>query len=79
MVSKRRGKFSEPSTRKGEAMPAGISRQKKTASKKGQLKKSSARTRTSLVGMKIYLPDVKPSLVGRKLLKALESLEARKR
>jgi hypothetical protein len=34
-----------------------------------------ARTRTSLVGMTIYMPDIEPSARGRKLLEALERLK----
>jgi hypothetical protein len=33
------------------------------------------RTRTSIVGMTIYMPDIKPSARGRKLLEALERLK----
>src|SRR6202041_3186503 len=34
-----------------------------------------ARTRTSIVGMTIYMPDIEPSARGRKLLEALERLK----
>jgi hypothetical protein len=33
-----------------------------------------ARTRTSLIGMTIYQPDLEPSPRGRKLLEALDSM-----
>jgi hypothetical protein len=33
-----------------------------------------ARTRTSLIGVTIYQPDVEPSARGRRLLAALESI-----
>jgi hypothetical protein len=45
------------------------------AAKKRAYKKAApirARTRTSIVGMTIYQPEVEPSPQGRKLLEALE-------
>jgi hypothetical protein len=73
MVTKRRSFSggSSASNRQGRA-PA-VARSKRHASKKGYLKASPARTRTSLVGVTIYQPDLKPTPVGRKLLEALES------
>jgi hypothetical protein len=74
MVTKRRASYnggSSSSNRQGHA--SGIARPKKRAFEKGYLKASSSRTRTSLVGVTIYQPDLKPSPVGRKLLEALES------
>jgi hypothetical protein len=38
-----------------------------------------ARTRTSLIGVKIYQPDVEPSAKGRKLLYALNSAYPRQK
>jgi hypothetical protein len=43
-----------------------------SASKNGISTDPSTRTRTSLVGMTIYQPDLQPSALGRKLLDALE-------
>jgi hypothetical protein len=64
MVSKRRTGVSEDSSAKNRhGRASGVSRPKKA---------SSTRTRTSLVGMTIYQPDLKPTPVGRKLLEALE-------
>ncbi len=71
MVSKRRASLNGDSSarnRQGHASD----RPKKRASKKVYLKATPTRTRTSLVGVTIYQPDLKPSPVGRKLLEALE-------
>jgi hypothetical protein len=38
-----------------------------------------ARTRTSLIGVTIYQPDLEPSPIGRKLLAALESTYPRQK
>jgi hypothetical protein len=46
---------------------------RKKHSKGVATKSKRARTRTSLIGMTIYQPDLKPSAKGRKLLEALES------
>ena len=49
-----------------------------TATKKRTGKKAApirARTRTSIVGMTIYMPDIEPGARSRKLLEALETLE----
>ncbi len=73
MVTKRRTGINGSSSAKTRQRHAsGGARSKKSASKKGSLKTSPARTRTSLVGMTIYQPDLEPSAVGRKLLAALE-------
>ena len=65
-----------------KSSPSGIRRAPNTtpAAKKrtGTGKKPTpirARTRTSIVGMTIYMPDIEPSARGRKLLEALETLE----
>jgi len=64
MVTKRRNGFSgDSSARNRLVRSSGVPKRKKT---------SSPRTRTSLAGMTIYQPDLKPSAVGRKLLESLE-------
>ncbi len=73
MVSKQRGSLrrkSSPSDGKGPQ--SRNSRAKKPASKSVYLRGTSTRTRTSLIGTTIYQPDVKPSILGRKLLAALK-------
>jgi len=50
-----------------------MSRPQKRPDKKVYLKASPTRTHTSLVGMTICQPDIKPSPLGRKLIEALES------
>ena len=73
MVTKRRASFNgDSSARNRQGHASGIARPKKRASKKVYLKATPTRTRTSLVGVTIYQPDLKPSPVGRKLLEALE-------
>jgi hypothetical protein len=73
MATKRRASFNgDSSARNRLGHASSISRPKKHASKKTYLKTSPTRTRTSLVGVTIYQPDLKPSPVGRKLLEALE-------
>jgi len=71
MASKRRTGLNGGSSTRTRQGRAGISRPKKSASKK-LYKAAPTRTRTSLVGMTIYQPDLKPSPVGQKLLEALE-------
>ncbi len=70
MVTKRRVSLNSGSSsrRQGHALPA--VKAKRRVHKAYQ--KGSIRTRTSLVGMTIYQPDIEPSLQGRKLLEALE-------
>lgn len=70
MVTKRHVSFNggASSRRQGRSLPT--SKAKKRVHKAYQ--KGSIRTRTSLVGMTIYQPDIEPSPQGRKLLEALE-------
>src|SRR5450631_2855767 len=72
MVTKRRAVLkSSPSGIRQEPSP--IPAAKKRTGKKTT--PTRARTRTSIVGMTIYMPDIEPSARGRKLLEALETLE----
>jgi hypothetical protein len=74
MVTKRRASFNGGSSESNpQGLASAIARPKKRAFKERYLKVSPTRTRTSLVGVTIYQPDLKPSPVGRKLLEALES------
>jgi hypothetical protein len=69
MDAKRRtGVNKDTSAKNGRLRASGVSAPRKHAPKKT----SSTRTRTSLVGMTIYQPDLQPSAVGRKLLEALK-------
>jgi hypothetical protein len=72
MVTKRRASFNAGSSSNRQGHTPSVAKLKKRAYKKAYLKASPTRTRTSLVGMTIYQPDVKPSPQGRKLLEALE-------
>ena len=73
MVSKRRAGLNGGSAAKHRrGRSSGVPRAKMSASKNGISKDPSTRTRTSLVGMTIYQPDLQPSALGRKLLDALE-------
>jgi hypothetical protein len=72
MVTKRRAVL--------KSSPSGIRREpdRTPAVKKRTGKKAApirTRTRTSIVGMTIYMPDIEPSARGRRLLEALETLE----
>jgi hypothetical protein len=71
MVSKRRNSLNADSAARNRQTRTPRISPKKYA-KRAPLKATSTRTRTSLVGMTIYQPDLKPSPVGRKLLEALE-------
>jgi hypothetical protein len=84
MAIKRRTGLNGGSSGRAQVSRAGISRSKKSASKKARegvnpftgekmMFKAKPRTRTSLVGATIYQPDLKPSPVGQRLLEALES------
>jgi hypothetical protein len=70
MVTKRRVSFNSGASSSRQGRPLPTSKAKKRVHKAYQ--KGSIRTRTSLVGMTIYQPDIKPSPQGRKLLEALE-------
>jgi len=83
MAIKRRTSLNGGSSTGTQPRRVGVSRPKKSASKKARegvnpftgekmMFKAKPRTRTSLVGATIYQPDLKPSPAGRKLLEALE-------
>jgi hypothetical protein len=55
-------------------MPRQDATWRKKHSKGVAYKSKSARTRTSLIGVTIYQPDVEPSAQGRRLLDALNSI-----
>jgi hypothetical protein len=72
MVTKRRAALKSSSSgirREPNPIPAA---KKRTSKKATPIR---ARTRTSIVGMTIYMPDIEPSARGRKLLEALETIE----
>jgi hypothetical protein len=72
MVTKRRAVLkSSPSGNRQAPSPAPAAK-KRTGKKAAPTR---VRTRTSIVGMTIYMPDVEPSARGRKLLEALERLK----
>jgi hypothetical protein len=54
-------------------MPRQLATRRKKYSKSLAPKPKRARTRTSLIGMTIYQPDLEPSDIGRRLLVALDS------
>jgi hypothetical protein len=54
-------------------LPKQVARSRKKHSKGVGTKSKRARTRTSLIGMTIYQPDLEPSAIGRRLLDALDS------
>lgn len=53
-------------------LPRQVATRHKKHSKSVATKSKRARTRTSLIGMTIYQPDIEPSAIGRKLLDALD-------
>jgi hypothetical protein len=55
-------------------LPREVATRRKKNSKSVAPKSKRARTRTSLIGMTIYQPDIKPSALGRKLLDALDTV-----
>jgi hypothetical protein len=72
MVTKRRTSIDAASFGK-RAAHTGSAKRYPTRVPETPGKRAPARTRTSLVGMTIYQPDIEPSPQGRKLLDALES------
>jgi hypothetical protein len=71
MVTKRRAalkSYTSGIRREPNRIPAA---KKRTGKKAAPIR---ARTRHSIVGMTIYMPDIEPSARGRKLLEALETL-----
>jgi hypothetical protein len=58
-------------------LPNQVATRRKKHSKGMATKSKRARTRTSLIGMTIYQPDLKLSAIGRKLLDALDSMYQR--
>jgi hypothetical protein len=54
-------------------LPKQVATRRKKHSKGVTSVSKRARTRTSLIGMTIYQPDIEPSPLGRKLLNALDS------
>jgi hypothetical protein len=53
-------------------LPRQVATRRKKHSQSVATKSKRARTRTSLIGMTIYQPDLEPSAIGRKLLDALD-------
>ncbi len=72
MVTKRRAVLkSSSSVIRQEPSPSPAAK-KRTGKKAAPTR---VRTRSSIVGMTIYMPDIEPSARGRKLLEALERLK----
>jgi hypothetical protein len=60
-------------------MPRQVATRRKKHSKRVANKSKRSRTRTSLIGVTIYQPDVEPSAQGRRILDLLNSTyESRK-
>ena len=58
-------------------MPRLVARRRRKHTKGVATKSKRARTRTSLIGMTIYQPDLEPSARGRRLLDALNGAESK--
>lgn len=54
-----------------------VTKRRRKQSKRVATKSKRARTRTSLIGMTIYQPDLKPSAKGRRLLDSLDIIYPR--